>query len=140
PLLWARPLAHDWICDDQRTAQYARAKPGTGTRFVGGRRADDSHRLELCARRSPAVVTSSTAPYQRSNGHLRHLVAGHFISRPSLVADSGHHTRVRHWSDDRVNEDVAHSFESAERALVPFGSRHRRGLRNLHCADLAEDA
>src|SRR5213592_1632796 len=49
PLLRARPVVDDWVCDDQWTADNTRSKRRTGPRSVCSRRADDSHRLDLCA-------------------------------------------------------------------------------------------
>src|SRR5262249_23246552 len=96
--------------------------------------------LDLRARRSPTVVAPSTAHHQRVDGHLRHLIAGHFVSRRSPVADSDYYTRFRDWRDDRYYEITEHPFESAQCSLVPSRARHRRGLRNLRRARLAEDA
>src|SRR5262249_1476485 len=107
---------------------------------IGGRRPHDSDGLDLRARRSPALVAPSTAPNQRAHGNIRHLVVSYFVSRPSLVANPNYHTRVRHWGDYRFHETDAHSFESAQCALVPSRTRHRRGLRNLPRARLAKDA
>ena len=86
------------------------------------------------------MVASSIAADQRLDGDIRHLVAGDFVSRSSLMADPDYHTRVRRWFHDRFNETAAHQFESAKRALVPAGPRHRRRLRHLHRTDLAENA
>src|SRR5436189_6334084 len=50
PLLRARPVVDDWVCHHRRTAHYARAKPGAGTRSARGTYPNDSHRLDLRAR------------------------------------------------------------------------------------------
>ena len=88
--------------------------------------ADDDYRLELCARRSPAMVASSTPHYQRAHGDLRHLVAGHFVSRSSLVANPGCNAGVRDRSDDGFDETAAHPSQSAQRALISSCVSHRR--------------
>src|SRR5216110_2046935 len=116
-----------------------RTKPGARTGASSGWRSDDSLRLELRARRSSAMVASSTAYYQRANGDLRHIVAGHLVSRPSFVAYPGDHTRLRHRSDDRFDETAARQSEFAQCALLSAGSGHRRGLRDIRCAGLAKD-
>src|SRR5207237_9426454 len=139
-LPWQGSTANSLICLDRSAGLDARTEPGARARSAGGWCSHDYFRLELCARRSPVMVASSTANYQRIDGDLRHIVAGHLISRSSLVADPGHHTRVRNRSDDRFNEAAPRTSQSAERALVPSSACDRCRLRNLCCARLAKDA
>ena len=140
PLLWARPVVNDWICHDEPKAGNPRTKPGTGTRSAGGERPDHSDRLDVCARRSPVVVSLSIAPDQCTNGNVRPIAAGHFVSGSSALANPGDYTRVRDRSDDRLDETTEYPFEFTQCAFVSSGTGYWRGLRNLCRVGLAKNA